>query len=119
MGNYKGLNEGCEEYEINKKVWEAIGDASEKSGATIPSYFEPRPPNVASDKTSWTADTRSFWTLYIGPVLLQRHFKKSKYYRHFIELIKLLNACLQFEITWSEVDALRSGLAQWVRTYEK
>ncbi|KAH8093764.1 hypothetical protein BXZ70DRAFT_897296 [Cristinia sonorae] len=118
-GDYKQLDEGSEEYQIESKVWEAIGESSAASGSTIPYAFGPRPPNVASDKTSWTADSRSFWTLYLGPSLLQGRFKQRKYYDHFVKLVKLLNLCLQFEITKHEVEEVRAGFIEWVKEYER
>ncbi|THH27119.1 hypothetical protein EUX98_g7065 [Antrodiella citrinella] len=119
-GDYKKLDEGSEEYEIDSKVWEAIGKASEAAGSTIPYAFtSARPPNVATDKTSWTADSRSFWALYMEPVLLQGRFKRPKYYHHFIKLVKLLNLCLQFEITKAEVEEIRVGFIEWVKEYER
>lgn len=57
---YKGLNAGCKEYELHPNVWDAISEASAHSGNMIPGVSGPRPPNVASDKMLWTADTRSF-----------------------------------------------------------
>jgi hypothetical protein len=39
--------------------------------------------------------------------------------RHFMELVTLLNICLQFEITTDEVETLREGLIKWVEDYEK
>ncbi|KAI0692136.1 hypothetical protein C8T65DRAFT_586838 [Cerioporus squamosus] len=118
-GQYKGLDTGTEEYEIQLTVWEAIGQASAKSGDTIPGIYGPRPPNVASDKMSWTADTRSFWFQYVGPVLLARRFKHRKYYDHFVSLVQIIRLCLQFEITTGEVQQIREGLIQWVLKYEK
>ncbi|KAJ7681395.1 hypothetical protein B0H17DRAFT_1161144 [Mycena rosella] len=41
----------------------------------------------------------SFWTL----------FRSAKYYRHFLDLVRLLNICLQFEITDDEIETLRTG----------
>lgn len=118
-GTYKGLDSGSEDYQISSTVWDAIGEACENSGDSIPSVFGPRPPNVAASKSSWTADTRSFWTLYIGPVVLDNRFKKQKYYDHFVDLVKLLNICLQFEVSTSEIAHLRSGLIKWVKKYEE
>lgn len=118
-GEYKGLNEGSEEYQLEPSVWDAIGAASSAAGSTIPYAFGPRPPNVSTDKVSWTADTRSFWALYVGPVLLSHRFKKRKYYDHFVELVRLLHVCLQFEVSREEVQQVRAGLIQWVRDYER
>jgi len=59
-GQFKGLSEGTGDYKLAPKVWEAIGTATAASGATIPSTFGARPPNIVLDKTSTTADTWSF-----------------------------------------------------------
>jgi hypothetical protein len=36
-----------------------------------------------------------------------------------MELVKLLNICLQFEITTEEVQIIREGMIKWVEDYEK
>ncbi|KAI0826921.1 hypothetical protein BC628DRAFT_1319465 [Trametes gibbosa] len=117
-GNYKGLDEGKGSYQFPPAVWEAIGKASAASGNNIPYVFGPRPPNVASDKTSWTADTRSFWMLYMAPILLKNRFSHYKYYNHLLELIHLLHICLQFEITDDDLRDIREGFSKWVQKYE-
>ncbi|KAI0326297.1 hypothetical protein GY45DRAFT_1259252 [Cubamyces sp. BRFM 1775] len=118
-GGYKGLDTGSEDYQLPPTVWEAIGEASALAGDTIPSAFGPRPPNVAKDNTSWTADLRSFWALYLGPVLLTGRFTHRRYYEHFVLLVQLIHRCLQFEISTGEVDEIRTGFIKWVRQYEK
>jgi hypothetical protein len=60
----------------------------------------------------------SFWTLYLGPILLRRRFQNPKYYTHFVDLVRLLNICLQFEITDDEIEEVRSGFIKWVSQYE-
>ncbi|OJT08402.1 hypothetical protein TRAPUB_690 [Trametes pubescens] len=117
-GTYKGLDQGIGSYQLPSAIWEEIGAASAASGDSIPYVFGPRPPNVASDKTKWTADTRSFWILYVAPVLLQGRFVQNKYYDHFIDLVKLLHTCLQFEITDNELDLVKQGFIKWVKKYE-
>ncbi|KAI8998957.1 hypothetical protein BD414DRAFT_407127 [Trametes punicea] len=118
-GQYKALDPGKENYEIHPTVWEAIGEASTASGDTIPGVFGPRPPNVASDKLSWTADTRSFWIQYVGPVLLANRFTRRKYYTHFVLLVRLIRKCLQFEISYQDITQIREGFIAWVREYEE
>ena len=118
-GTYKDLDKGSEEYQIRGPIWEEVGKASLESGPSIPYVFGPRPPNVASDKISWTADTRSFWFQYVAPVLLRGRFLHDKYYDHFIHLVRLINMCLQFEITEEEVDEIREGFILWVEKYEE
>ena len=60
-----------------------------------------------------------FWMLYLGPVLLNRKFRRQVYYDHFIKLVKLVNICLQFEITPVEISRLQEGFKQWVSKYEE
>lgn len=118
-GDFKGLDEGQGDYQLNKKVWEAIGEATAASGSSVPGDFGARPRNVADDKTTCTADMWSFWMLYIGPVLLRRKFQKQVYYDHFIDLVKLVHICLQFEISQAEISKLRVGFKEWVENFEK
>jgi hypothetical protein len=118
-GNFKDLDEGPESYQFNPTVWEAIGSATAASGSTIPSAFGARPPNVADDKMACTADTWSFWILYLGPVLLRNKLTKQTYYDHFIDLVKLIHICLQFKISKDDIKTLRTGFQNWVEKYKK
>ncbi|KAH9009866.1 hypothetical protein EDB85DRAFT_2241680 [Lactarius pseudohatsudake] len=117
--DFKGLDQGNESYELSKAIWEGIGTLTASSGSTIPSAYGSRVPNIARDRYMCTADMWSFWTLYIGPVLLWRRFKNEKYYKHFILLVKLLTTCLKFEITDEEINTVRNGFVDWVEKYER
>jgi hypothetical protein len=118
-GAFKDLDHSGEDYVLEPSVWEAIGEATGRSGATIPSVYGARPQNIASDKTYCTADSWSFWALYLGPVLLQRRFINSDYYDHFITLVQLLNICLKFSISPEEIQKVRVGFQEWVTEYER
>ncbi|KAJ7278027.1 hypothetical protein C8J57DRAFT_1449122 [Mycena rebaudengoi] len=117
-GEFKGLDVGGEDYELGKAVWEAIALKTSAASDTIPSAYGSRVPNIAKDRPNVSAEMWSFWTLYLGPVLLRRRFKNVKYYRHFIELVRLLNLCIQFEITDEEIEDVRIGFINWVKVYE-
>jgi hypothetical protein len=117
-GDFKGLSEGTEEYEFAPKIWQAISAAGAAAGSTIPSAFGARTPNIATNKSACSADMMSFWTLYLGPVLLRQRFRRERYYKHFVKLVKLLHICLQFEITADEIQTIREGFIQWVTEYE-
>ena len=78
-----------------------------------------RPHDVADNKSACTADSWSFWALYLGPVLLHGKFLKNAYYNHFIDLVKLIQICLQFEISRQDVVKLHIGLQKWVQEYER
>ena len=118
-GEFKGLDEGSGNYHLMPKVWEAVGAATAAAGSTIPSAFGARPPNVCDDKMACTADTWSFWMLYLGPVLLSKRFQRRVYFDHFIELVKLIRICLQFKISATEIATLRNGFQEWVLKYEQ
>ncbi|KAJ7136243.1 hypothetical protein C8R46DRAFT_1322470 [Mycena filopes] len=117
-GEFKGVDEGGGEYELAKAVWEAIATQTASASDTIPSAYGSRVPNIAKDRPNVSAEMWSFWTLYLGPVLLRRKFRNVKYYRHFIALVRLLNICLQFEITAAEIEDVRTGFISWVKVYE-
>ena len=118
-GEFKGLNQGNGTYELSTAIWEGIGMLTASSGSTIPSAYGCHVLNIKKDYHICTADMWSFWTLYIGPILLWRRFDNVKYYRHFTLLVKLLTTCLKFEITHEEVDFLRNGFVDWVEKYER
>ncbi|KAJ7734610.1 hypothetical protein B0H16DRAFT_1327514 [Mycena metata] len=117
-GEFKGFDEGNGEYELAKAVWEAIAASTSSASDTIPSAYGSRIPNIAKDRPNVSTEMWSFWTLYLGPVLLRRRFRDVKYYRHFIQLVRLLNLCLQFEITDNEIEEIRTGFISWVKVYE-
>ncbi|KAK0458724.1 uncharacterized protein EV420DRAFT_1620490 [Desarmillaria tabescens] len=118
-GEFKGLDDGTESYELEKTMWRAIGEATARTGSMVPSAYGARVPNIAADGVYISAEMWSFWALYLGPVLLRQRFKAVRYYDHFIRLVKLLNICLQFEISDNEIKELQSGFALWVQDYER
>ncbi|KAJ3898447.1 hypothetical protein F5879DRAFT_812591 [Lentinula edodes] len=98
IGAFKDLDEGSGSFQLDAKIWEAIGTATSASGSTIPSASAACPPNVADDKQATTTDSWSFWLLYLGPILLQNKFRSSVYHHHFCDLASIVERCLQFEI---------------------
>lgn len=118
-GEFKGLDDGTESYQLSQAIWEGIGASTAAAGSTIPSAYGSRVPNIAKDRSSCSAEMWSFWTLYIGPVLLRNRFQRPKYFKHFVRLVELLNICLQFEITDEEIEIVRQGFIKWVKDYEK
>ena len=59
------------------------------------------------------------WTLYIALIVLYRRFKRSQYYQHFMQLIKLFKPCLVFEISEVVLNQIDQGFWLWVEEYEK
>ncbi|KAL0565341.1 hypothetical protein V5O48_016681, partial [Marasmius crinis-equi] len=117
-GDFKGLDSGVENYTVESAVWKAVGKETAESGKYIPSAYGSRVPDITADKSNVSAEMWSFWTLYLAPILLRRRFSHSKYFAHFILLVRLLSKCLQFKITRAEVGELRAGFILWVKTIE-
>ncbi len=118
-GQFKGLDEGMGSYHFNGDIWDAIGAAMAASGLTILGAFGQCPPNVTNNESACTVDLWCFWMLYIAPVLLSRKFNNPVYFNHFVELAKLVNICLQFEISREDVTAVWQGFINWVEKYEQ
>ena len=118
-GDFKGIDEGREGYQIDPKQWVQIGSETAASGKTIPSSFGPNLPNIADSLSNISADMWSFWVLFVGPVVLQNRFKHPKYFKHFVQLVSLLNTCLQRKISREEIDRLELGFENWVKGYQE
>ncbi|EJD32365.1 hypothetical protein AURDEDRAFT_30989, partial [Auricularia subglabra TFB-10046 SS5] len=118
-GDFKGLDSGDGDYELAEAVWENIGRITGAAGSTIPSAFGARVPDLAKDRSHMIAETWCIWTMFIAPVVLRGRFVDEKYYRHFLDLVRLLDLCLQLEIKREDIDEIRVGFIEWVRKYEE
>lgn len=116
-GNFKGLNKD-QPFVFSKTVWEAIGTAAAASRSTMPSSYGAPVPNVATDRSSFSAETWSQWALFVGPVVLNGRFPDKRYHDHFCDLIKLINLCLKFEFSKEDIVEIREGFIRWVEKYE-
>lgn len=118
-GTFKGLDEGNEHYHLSPRAWTAIGKACSKAGPLIPAAYGPKPEDLSDPSVNMTADAWSFWALYLGPILLESRFKKRRYYDHFVDLVRLLNMCLQYEYTPDDIAKIKTGFASWVLQYKR
>ena len=118
-GDFKGIDEGKEEYQIDPQLWKMIGSETAESSKTIPSSYGPHLPNIADSLSHISADMWSFWCLFVGPVVLQNRFRRPKYFKHFVALVSLINVCLQRKISSDEIDELERGFENWVEDYQK
>jgi len=117
-GNYKGMDEG-QPYVLAPNIWQVIGATSANATKMIPSSFGASIPNPAKDSSYFMSLTWSVWSLFITPTVLQRRFPDERYYKHFCSLVRVLNLCLQFEISKEEIDEIESGICKWVVDYEQ
>jgi len=70
-GSFKGLDDGNESYSVPKAIWEAIGAATTAAGSSIPSAYGSRVPYISTHGSQCSTKMWSFWTLYLGPVLMR------------------------------------------------
>ena len=117
-GRYKGLDDG-QPYVLSPDIWQAVGTASAGATRTIPSSFGSSIPNPAKDCSSFTSSTWSVWSLFIAPTVLRGRFPDDRYYKHFCSLVKILNLCLQFEISEGDIEEIELGICKWVVDYER
>ena len=117
-GQYKGMDEG-QQYVLSPHIWEAVGATSAAATRTIPSSFGSSIPNPAKDCSFFTSSTWSVWSLFIAPTVLRGRFPDDSCHKHFCSLVRVLNLCLQFEISEEDIDEIESGIRQWVLDYER
>jgi len=117
-GNYKGMDEG-QPYVLAPNIWQVVGATSANATKMIPLLFGASIPNPAKDSSYFTSSTWSVWSLFIAPTVLQHRFPDEHYYKHFCSLIRVLNLCLQFEISKEEINEIESGIRKWVVDYER
>ena len=118
-GKWKTFGNKYEDYHLPADVWSSIGKACAASGNTIPAVFGCRVPNIAELRYQLSAESRCLFATHVGPALLRNRFRFPRYYQHYIRLVRLINTCLDFEITRTGIEEVRNGFAQWVRDYER
>lgn len=118
-GSFKELSHEGEGYMLDESVWKEIGHVSAAAGGTIPAAFGCRVPNIASQRWQFTAESWATWTIYIAPVVLRGRFPKDSYYKHFLDLVYLLNLCLEYELPMKKVAEIENGFIKWVTDYER
>ena len=118
-GKFKNLNEGSGNYQIASNVWDEIGAETAEAVSSIPSAFVRVLPDIAKDRSGFTAESWCFWFLYLAPTLLKGRFLNVKYYRHLCSFVNIIKTCLRFSITHAEIDDLETKIVVWVQEYEK
>ncbi|KAJ4473974.1 hypothetical protein C8J55DRAFT_375496, partial [Lentinula edodes] len=115
-GKFKGIRG---DYELEASVWEQVGEETVNAVKDIPATFVRRLPNIATDRSSYTAESWVFWFMYLMPILLQNRFNNSVYYDHACHLRDIMVVSLQFTITLDEIEQMRRDIIKWIREYER
>jgi len=118
-GDFHEINHHSQGYVILEDTWEVIRWEGIKLVKTIPSSFCCVLPNIHMHQTLFITEAYAFWFLHLAPILLKDRFPDWVYYKHAMKLVKIINTCIKFEITWSEVDELEMEVKDWVVEFEK
>jgi hypothetical protein len=118
-GKFKNLDEGSGNYRIASEVWDEIGAETAEAVQSIPAAFVRVLPDIAKDRSGFTAESWCFWFLYLAPTLLKGRFLNVKYYRHLCSFVDIIKTCLRFSITHAEINDLETKIVVWVQEYEK
>jgi hypothetical protein len=118
MGRFKNLDSGVGDYIIPRGVWDEIGDETVSAVKSIPAAFVRSLGNITNEQGIYTAEGWAFWAMYLAPILLKGRLG-SKYYRHFLQLVKILKTSIKFTLSHPEINELEGEIISWVKLYER
>ncbi|KAI0815036.1 hypothetical protein BC629DRAFT_1644486 [Irpex lacteus] len=119
-GQFKNHDEGSGTYQLSKEDWAQIGAETAKAISHIPSDFVRTMGNIADDRSMYTAESYTFWFMYIAPHVLKGRFRDAKYYSHFLDLVEIMKATLLFEISRDDIKLkIEVPCQDWVAEYEE
>lgn len=99
-----------QDYVISSHDWSAIEEEIRRSNKTTPSQAVPRVGNI-KNKSFWTAETYSYFLMFLGPVVLKGRLPE-KYYKHFILLSEITKRLTMLEIKWDALEGLHRGIVR-------
>jgi hypothetical protein len=119
VGNHSGISDaGCEDYLLSHTDWVAIGIETAEATFLLPATFTRPFPNIESSKHLFTAESWSFWLVYIGPVVLCGRLP-SKYYNHYLQLVQILKRLLDIENTTQRILQPKEDIIKYVEAFEE
>lgn len=105
------------DFVFNDATWEELKLEIKGSNTMVPSQFAPYV-NPIDRKSFWTAETYSYFLMYLGPIVLRDRLP-PRYYQHFIALSELTKLMVKLDITDDDLHRSEHDLTQWVRDFEK
>ncbi|KAF9063147.1 hypothetical protein BDP27DRAFT_1427198 [Rhodocollybia butyracea] len=105
--------------ESSKASMEEIGRKTADAVKDIPSAFVHRLPNIATDESLYTAESWSFWFMYLMPILMKDRFDDPVYYHHACGLKNIMFLSSKFTITRNKVNDLRKTIIEWVHEFKR
>jgi hypothetical protein len=102
---------------LSKKTWATITKEIASSNRTTPARTAPRVGNITK-KSFWTAETYSYFLMFLGPVVLRGRLP-APYYAHFVLLSEIAKQITSQEISVEELTMLDRQIVSWVKAFEK
>jgi hypothetical protein len=102
---------------LPKGVWATIAKEIASSNHTTPAQTAPRVGDITK-KSFWTAETYSYFLMFLGPVILKGRLP-APYYAHFILLSEIAKRVTSQEICLQELPVLHRKIVTWVKAFEK
>ncbi|KAJ9093440.1 hypothetical protein QFC21_005451 [Naganishia friedmannii] len=102
---------------LSKKTWTTITKEIASSNSTTPAQIAPRVGNITK-KSFWTAETYSYFLMFLGPVVLKGRLP-APYYAHFVLLSEIAKQITSQEINVEELAMLHRQIVSWVKAFEK
>lgn len=115
LGNAKAKHEDA--FVLSKATWETMCREVELSNHTTAAQAAPSVGHLLT-KTHWTAETHSYFLMFLGPILL-RHRLPDRYYDHFVLLSEIAKKVTLQEIGLDQLPSLKSDIVRWVQGFER
>lgn len=102
---------------LSQNTWKSIGKEVKLSNHTTPSQIAPHVGDIHT-KTHWTADTQSYFLMFLGPIVMRNRLP-PEYYKHFILLSEIAKRLTMQEIAYAQFATLRKDILSWVKSFER
>lgn len=103
---------------ISQHNWTILASDIKNSHTSVPAQIARSISAPLENRSSWTADTWSYFLLFLGPIVLQDRLP-NPYYRHFLKLSHAARGLTKIILDRGVVGQLHRELGDWVTEFEK
>lgn len=107
-----------EEWVIAEHDWVALSNDLTQSQASIPAEIARNISVPLEQRSSWTAETWSFFLMFMGPIVFQNRLR-NPYYKHYLKLAKLARGLTKLVINKVDLEVMHREAIEWVVEFEK
>ncbi|KAJ9092331.1 hypothetical protein QFC20_007411 [Naganishia adeliensis] len=107
-----------EEWAVSAEDWAALQHDITQSHASIPADIARNISVPLDQRGSWTAESWSFFMMFMGPIALQGRLR-NPYYKHYLKLAKLARGLTKLVISTDDLVVMYREASEWVEEFEK